>query len=481
MTTKASTELLRLVDACLVPGFDGADVPDWLRRAAEGGLGGVCVYGPNIEAAGGELARLVSSLSELRPDLLVAVDEEGGDVTRLHYTSGSSSPGNLALGAIDDVDLTRDVATALASELAALGVNLVYAPSVDVNSDPRNPVIGVRSFGDDAQLVARHGAAAIEGIQACGIAACAKHFPGHGATRTDTHLGLPTVDCDERTLRQRELVPFIRAVDAGVAAIMTAHVVFPVLDDMPATLSRRMLTGLLRNELGFTGVVSTDALEMGALQERWGIAGAAVRALAAGCDQLVLGSQNGEAVYHDVRATIVRAVVAGELPVRRLEEASERVAALALRVAAPSKRRDDLAALGLEAARRALRVEAEPLERAPFVVTLRGEANGAVGAAPWGLERPLAELDFLAGAADLGEGGGIPDTPEAPLVISCRDAYRSEWQRDAIAVMRSRRPDATLVAMGMPNDRELTDGPFVATHGAARACAIAAAEALRGR
>ena len=251
-------ELRRAAAGTLLASFPGPSVPGWLLRRVEDGLGGVCLYGSNRHADIGAVAAL---LHGARPSVVVAADEEGGDVTRIEATTGSSLPGNAALGAVDDVELTRAVAGALGARLRSLGVDLDLAPCADVNSDPDNPVIGVRSFGADPALVARHTAAFVSGLQAAGVAACAKHFPGHGAVTVDSHLALPTV----AEVGERELAPFRAAVAAGVAAVMPGHLRVPALDDAPASVSRRVLVDLLRGSLGFDGVVVTDALDMGGI------------------------------------------------------------------------------------------------------------------------------------------------------------------------------------------------------------------------
>src|SRR5690349_1154559 len=191
--TDRSAELLRLADAVLQPGFEGTTAPDWLLRRLAGGLGGVALFSRNI-ANPDQLRALVSSLRSVNPDVAVAIDEEGGDVTRLEAATGSSRPGNLALGAVDDLALTEAVARDIGRDLADVGVTLDYAPDADVNSNPDNPVIGVRSFGSSPELVARHTAAWVRGLQSTGVAACAKHFPGHGDTSVDSHRDLPSVD-----------------------------------------------------------------------------------------------------------------------------------------------------------------------------------------------------------------------------------------------------------------------------------------------
>ncbi|WP_377640502.1 glycoside hydrolase family 3 protein [Oryzobacter terrae] len=322
------------VAATLQPGFSGSVVPAWLERAHAGGLVSVCLYGDNVDAGGG-LATLCADLHSRLPGVLLATDEEGGDVTRIHYPAGSTAPGNAVLGRLDDADLTRAVAASIGSELAALGIGLDLAPSVDVNSSPGNPVIGVRSFGADPALVARHSSAFVEGLQSTGVAACAKHFPGHGDTVVDSHHGLPRVDVPRDVLRERELEPFRAAVAAGVRTVMTSHVIVSALDaERPATFSPSAIR-LLRDELGFEGVVVSDALDMAGASAETGIPEAAVRALLAGVDLLCLGSNTGELRWAAIHDAVTDAVRSGRLPRRRVAEAAARVRALAADVACP--------------------------------------------------------------------------------------------------------------------------------------------------
>ena len=310
----------RLAAACLLPSFPGHEVPDWVLRRLEGGLGGITLFAYNV----GDPAQLAALTARLREagDVLVAIDEEGGDVTRLEADRGSSYPGNLALGAVDDVELTEEVAAAIAGELARAGINLNFAPVADTNTNPDNPVIGVRSFGADPELVARHVAAFVRGTQRQGVAACAKHFPGHGDTAVDSHVDLPVVGGDVATA----LLPFRAAIAEGVQAVMTAHLLVPELDELPATLSRRIVTGLLREELGFEGLVVTDALEMRAISGGVGVEEAAVLALAAGVDALCVGHDLHEETVDALVDAISEAVRSGRLPLERLEEAAARVA-----------------------------------------------------------------------------------------------------------------------------------------------------------
>jgi beta-N-acetylhexosaminidase len=401
-----------------------------------------------------------------RRELLIAVDEEGGDVTRLEAASGSSFPGNLALGAVDDVALTRRVGAAIGGELASVGLSLDLAPVADVLVDPAAAIVGVRSFGSGPGLVARHVAAFVEGLQSVGVAACAKHFPGHGETVSDSHLELPVVDAGPETLRARALPPFAAAVAAGVRSVMTAHVRFTAFDDEPATLSARWIE-LLRSELEFDGVVMTDALEMQGAGGPAGIEASAVGALVAGADALCLGADLTPEQVLGVQAAIVDAVRAGRLREERLHEAAARVAALAA-WASPRALVDREA--GAEAARRALRVEGDvALQGEPFVIELWPEATIAAGPARHGLGEALG-----ARTVRLHEGDPLPPL-EGDIVFVVRDAHRHAWQRELVPA------GSVVVETGVPEWRPRGARAYMATYGAGRANLEAAAELLRAQ
>ncbi len=329
MTSTVSATRRRDALSLLMPGVAGTTLPDWLGALLREGLGGVCLFGHNVESPE-QVAELTAAIYELNPQAIVAIDEEGGDVSRLHQHAGSPFPGNAVLGRLDDIEITRAVAHGVGAELAGVGVYLTLAPDADVNSNPDNPVIGVRSFGADPDAVAAHTAAWIEGVQAAGVGACAKHFPGHGDTSSDSHVAEPVVTADAATLAAREFVPFRAAIDAGTKTIMTSHIRVPAFDpDAVATFSSTILGDVLRKDLGFEGVVVTDALDMiGASGER-GIPAAAVAAVAAGSDLLCLGSNNPESEINAVADALVNAVDIGELSPGRLADAVGRCSALA--------------------------------------------------------------------------------------------------------------------------------------------------------
>ena len=322
-------------------------------------------------------------------------------MTRLDYGRGSRYPGNLALGVVDDEVATAAVAEAIAGDLRRAGVDVDFAPSVDVNSDPENPVIGVRSFGADPDLVARHGAAFVRGLQAGGVAAVVKHFPGHGATDDRLAPGAArVVDADEATIRARDLPPFVAAIGAGALGVMTGHLLVPALDDRPATLSRRILHDLLREELGFDGVVVTDALEMAGVRaparhRRGGRPRARRRGRPPAARRRGRrAASDGGARRHGARG-----------PRRRSRGATgsrtpPRGSAGSLPRWRPSLRRrptvPSMTSAHSVARARAARPGCAPAIESAVVVELRGTTNLAVGAARWSLADAMAELGALA-------------------------------------------------------------------------------------
>jgi beta-N-acetylhexosaminidase len=453
--------------ACLFPGFDGLEPPEWLRRRLAGGLGGVVLFARNIRDTE-QVAGLTSAMRSELPQLLVATDEEGGDVTRLEAATGSSYPSNLALGVVDDPALTKRVAAAIGSDLGAVGVNLDLAPVADVVARPENPIVGVRSFGPDPELVSRHVAAFVGGLQSVGVAACAKHFPGHGEATQDSHLELPVADVDFETLSERALPPFRAAVEAGAKAVMTAHISVPALDDAPATLSSELIEGLLRGRLGFAGMVITDALEMRAISGTVGVEDGAVLALAAGADALCLGADLTSEEVDRVHASIVEAVRSGRLAEERLAEAAARVGEAAAWAAEPHPQPDREA--GAEAARRALRVEGEPaLDPEALVLELCPEATIAAGEATHRLSDVLPRAEIVR----LRKSDPPPPIAEGrQLALVMRDAHRHAWQRDLF------RPGSIVIETGYPAWRPEDARAYVATHGPGRVNLEALAERL---
>ncbi|MFD5280715.1 glycoside hydrolase family 3 protein [Streptomyces rubrogriseus] len=498
-SSKHSSELRRLALSVLQPGFVGTEAPDWILRDIGDGLASVVLFSRNIVSTE-QVARLTARLRAENPDLIVAIDEEAGDVTRIESATGSSRPGNLALGTVDDPALTEAVAADLGRQLRTAGVSLDYAPSADVNSNPDNPIIGVRSFGSDPEVVARHTTAWIRGLQSSGVAACAKHFPGHGDVAVDSHHDLPAYPAGRDEIAAQALPPFRAALAAGVRAVMSGHLLVPAYDpDLPATLSRRILHGLLREELGFDGLVVSDAIEMGAVTRRYGIDGATVKAVAAGVDAVCVGGESAEeATVALLVKALTAAVTGGELAEERLADAAGRVrefarwsAGLRASGAAGEAAGDGI---GHVAARRAVRLTgaaraALPLTAAPHVVELAPVTNMAIGKeTPWGVAEPLRErlpgtTSVRVRGQELEEGTvalescALEPAVGRPLVIVARDAARHAWMSRAVTGLTAARPDAIVVEMGLPGA-----GPAAAaqifTHGASAASGVAAAEAL---
>ena len=305
-----------------LPGF--TVTPEIRSLAREFQLGGLILFARNIEAPE-QVAELSHDAQRLTRDvpLWMSVDQEGGRVARLKAPF-TEWPPMAVLGRSGDERLARRFASALAAELRAVGVTLDYAPVLDIHTNPKNPVIGDRALAADAEMVARLGVAIVQGLQENGVAACGKHFPGHGDTSVDSHFDLPLVEHPPDRIRRVECVPFKAAIAADVAFMMTAHVLVPSLDEQrPATLSRPIVAGLLRDELGFEGVIFGDDLEMKAIASQYTIADAAVQAIGAGCDGLLVcsGSVENQAA---VLEALVHAAEDGRVPIGRIEDALRR-------------------------------------------------------------------------------------------------------------------------------------------------------------
>lgn len=341
--------------AVLVGGFDGPALPSAIaHRLADGRLAGVIFFRRNIVDAAQvrDLCAAVLASSALPP--IIALDQEGGRVTRLRDPV-IALPTARALGALDDPGLTRDLHRALAEELAAVGVNLDLAPVCDVDSNPANPVIGDRAFGRTAAVVSRHAVAAIEGLHVGAVLACAKHFPGHGDTATDSHHELPVLPHGLDRLEAVELAPFRAAIAAGVDAVMTAHVRFDALDArVPATLSRAVMTALLRADVaaGADVVVVSDDLLMRALSDRWTVEESAPLAVDAGCDLLLVCSD--PAAQERARLALAARSRTDASFAARLGEAAARVGRLRARITPRIVPAAELAALWNRPSRSAL-------------------------------------------------------------------------------------------------------------------------------
>ncbi len=313
-----------------IVGFPGVAPDDEVKRLIDDGVGGVILFKRNVESAG-QVAELVRTLKAHagRP-LIASVDQEGGRVARLRGAPFTALPPMRQLGLTGDAALVERAGRLLALEVRALGFDLDFAPVVDVDTNPANPVIGDRSFHRAAQEVARLGVALAQGLEAGGVASCAKHFPGHGDTSQDSHHDLPSLPHTLERLREVELLPFAAYARAQLASVMTAHVIFEAVDpERPATMSARVMDGVLRRELGFGGVVVSDDLEMKAIAAHFPVQRAVVEGFKAGVDAFLVCHRAD--VQREAIGALVQAVEQGEVSRERLAEARARVAALSRR------------------------------------------------------------------------------------------------------------------------------------------------------
>lgn len=326
-----STELRKKVGQLLVVGFKGTTASEEIKELIrEHHVGGIILFGRNIGTPQ-EILNLTSELQleakkagHERP-LLICLDQENGVVRRLGEGT-TILPGAMLLGATHQPENAYQVGLATGKELKALGVNWNLAPVVDVNNNPENPVIGVRSYGETAEKVSAFGRMAMKGMQAAGVMTTLKHFPGHGDTNVDSHLDLPVISHSIERLREIELVPFIESIREGADTIMSAHVYFPAIEDapgVPATLSKKVITGLLREQLGFDGVVTTDCMEMNAIANTIGTAAGGVEAIKAGADLVMVSHLHH--LQKDTINRIVDAVEAGEIDDSVIDAAVTRV------------------------------------------------------------------------------------------------------------------------------------------------------------
>ena len=406
-----------------------ADTADFLARHH---IGGVCLFRKNLGTEA-EVRTLTAALREVMgPGALIGIDQEGGAVVRA--TTLPPPPAAMALGAADSPALAQAVGAAVARGLKGLGINWNFAPVLDINSNPANPVIAERAFGDDAATVERLAGAWMRGSLAEGVACCVKHFPGHGDTQTDSHHALPVVNKSRAELDALELAPF-RALCPEAPAVMTAHIVYPQLDaERPATLSPALLQGILRDEWGYDGVVITDALMMQAVAARWGHAKAAVMALQAGADLvLAQGSRDEQQATLDALAA---AYADGRLSLGAGARSAARLNRLAMRFPAPSKpyeaaRRQadqDLMQQAWTAGLTTLHGAAPPALTQPLRVVVQASVPtdqvseaGPEAAAVLALFEGFADVQPLV-VQDLAtfEGHGLPDDGRLNVLVSTR-------------------------------------------------------------
>ena len=465
-------DLGRLAGSVLCVGLAGPGVDAEERTELRAlGPGAVVLFARNVTTLDATRRLLADARDVIGGEApaLGCVDQEGGRVVRLRF-SAEAIPPMLALGATGDAALAERVGERLGDELRAVGANVDFAPVLDLALEPENTAIGSRSLGDDPARVALLGAAIIRGLQRRGVAATAKHFPGHGATALDSHLTLPVVAADAATLRARDLVPFAAAIAEGVRAVMTAHIVVHAFDaERPATLSPRILGTLLRSELGFDGVCFTDCLEMAAIVGESGTARAAALAVAAGADAVLVSHERSLA--RAARDEIVAAARAGTLPIERLEEAAGRMRRLRAWAApaALSAPWEADASIARDVARAALRVvRGDPVldrDRPVTIVSFEGDTSDGIATADGNrpslslaLRRRRVRSELMRVALDPSDDmletlvEIVRAQGDRQFVFIARRAHQHAAQRRALAALLSVAPAGVAVSALEPND-----------------------------
>ena len=499
MTTKQKVGQLMMI------GFDGLTVDADLRRMIiDYHIGGVILFARNVQSPE-QVAGLTNELQKTaiesrHPGLFIGIDQEGGRVARLTGTTGFTEfPSAMAIAATGDPENARRMAAAMAAEMRAVGINVDFAPDLDVNNNPSNPVIGIRSFSSDPAKVAEYGIAFAQGLQENGVLAFGKHFPGHGDTSTDSHIDLPLIPHNRARLEEVELVPFRAAIQADFAGIMSAHVTFPAIDPTPglaATLSRPVLTGLLRDELGYNGLIVTDSLEMGALAASgYPPQLGAPLALAVGADILLFN--RGHVMQKEAFTNLLQAVEDGKVSreqldasVRRILEAKTRFGVLGpTLVADPSKAGESTATaehhmLALELARKAITL----LKDDASLLPLKPDEQLFV------IETPAAKgLGFLLGGTTL----EIKNDPDAntitaalnmvpdgrKVIVATTDANIYAGQVKLVTELLAKTPHIILVSVRTPYDISVlpTVPTVLAAYGNNRPTHQAIADVLMGK
>ncbi|MBI3740234.1 MAG: beta-N-acetylhexosaminidase, partial [Chloroflexi bacterium] len=500
----ASMSLADKIGQTLMIGIDGPTLTHELRDTiAQLRVGGVILYERNVESPR-QLAQLDADLQNFArerglPGLFISIDQEGGVVARLKEEKGFTEfPSAMAISATDNVENARRIAQIMADELLAVGINMDLTPDLDVNINPLNPIIGTRAFGSDPARVAEYGIAFAESLQARGVIAIGKHFPGHGDTGVDSHIALPTIPYDRARLERVEFVPFRAAMRAQIAGIMSAHITFPAIDPTPslaATLSPRVMTDLLRGEMKYDGLLMTDSVVMGALATSgYPAPQAAATSLKAGADILLF--QNGYAVHRQAFDLIQQRVERGEISQDRINESVKRILIA-------KQKYNLLAPPTIDVENAAARVgtrENKNFSRAvaaQSITLVRDNAN----LIPLS---PTARL-FVVEAGNLGLGNALNATtvmniaaqPKADVIativargkedrtviVATSDAARNRAQIDLVNALVQANVPTIVIAMRGPYDAaELKAAPTILlSYGANPPCAEAVANILLGK
>jgi beta-N-acetylhexosaminidase len=457
------------------PGFGGPSIPEWLKPWLENGLGSVTLFAsntPNFETA----HNLIADLRSYNPEILIAIDEEGGDVTRLFVREGSKYPTPALLGQCDDEDLTYRSYNSMGAVLRNLGIDISYAPVADVVAVEDNPIVGVRSFGMNTDVVSRHVKQAVRGLQDAGVSACIKHFPGHGAVIEDSHHDLPFIKMALNDYESAHIAPFKDAIEAGADAIMIGHLVAEAIDPHhPASLSSKAIRDYLRNKLKFEGLVVTDALDMGAIGGPSKIHESALNALLAGADLLCFSGMGDQSQFVLSSFDWIKAAVENDdLPLEYLDNSLKIATQLRekrINKSAPTAVIDFSELIkGFEISG-VVDLPVGPVN----LVEIGTKPTIAAGDVSWGMHRELRAVGI---SCEI-HASDAESLSSKKLVVAFRDAYRDEPLLATLNRLYERFPDAIFLDMGWPT-REFSPQNLIRTFGSSAVISMAAARRIRG-
>lgn len=472
---KTFTDIDRLILSTFSPGFGGAVVPEWIKPWLENGLGSVTLFAsntPNFETA----SNLISEIRSYNPDVLIAIDEEGGDVTRLFVREGSRYPTPALLGQCDDEDLTFRSYSSMGAILKSLGVDITYAPVADVVAYENNPIVGVRSFGMSSDVVNRHVLRAVQGLQSSGVSACVKHFPGHGAVLEDSHHDLPRIKLSKNDYERVHIEPFKNAIASGVSAVMIGHLIAECLDpNLPASLSSKILRDYLRSELGFKGLIVTDALDMGAIGGPTKIHESALNALTAGADLLCFSGMGDQSQFVvNSFEWIQSAFNRGEISEDSFIESSQRIGEVRVKNLESTKVEQNIDYKELISGFEVLG-DVELSSSAINLVEIGTKPTIAAGDVSWGIHRELRSVGITCEI----HASDAENLASKKLVVAFRDAYRDGPLLATLNRLNQRFPDAIFIDMGWPT-REFEPRNLIRAYGSSAIVSQAVAARIKG-
>jgi len=472
---KTFTDIDRLILSTFSPGFGGAVVPEWIKPWLENGLGSVTLFAsntPNFETA----SNLISEIRSYNPDVLIAIDEEGGDVTRLFVREGSRYPTPALLGQCDDEDLTFRSYSSMGAVLRSLGVDITYAPVADVVAYENNPIVGVRSFGMSSDVVNRHVLQAVQGLQSSGVSACVKHFPGHGAVLEDSHHDLPRIKLSKNDYERTHIEPFKNAIASGVSAVMIGHLIAECLDpNLPASLSSKILRDYLRSDLGFKGLIVTDALDMGAIGGPTKIHESALNALTAGADLLCFSGMGDQSQFVvNSFDWIQSAFNRGEISEDSFIESSQRIGEIRVKNLESSKVEQNIDYKELISGFEVLG-DVELSSSAINLVEIGTKPTIAAGDVSWGIHRELRSVGITCEI----HASDAENLASKKLVVAFRDAYRDGPLLATLNRLNQRFPDAIFIDMGWPT-REFEPRNLIRAYGSSAIVSQAVAARIKG-